>query len=128
MHTFKCLKTIEIFLEKDVTTLKFIIFYDDPIILVGCASFKIKMVDFLSNETIMDIPMKIGYTREILYIPEKSLLMGTCWDKNISCWKIKKTEEKDFDRYFKKVETMVDSKNQKFLFCVHDGSLFYLKL
>lgn len=127
MHTFKCLKKTRFVMEKEVTALNLVIFRGDPVMLLGCATSKIRMVEFFSNETIMDVCLKNGWTREILFIPEKSLLMASCWNNDIACWKIKKTKEKEYDHYFKRVE-MVKIKNDRCLFCIYDGGLYYMKL
>ena len=126
LKTLKCVKAIKL-VEKEITTLKFLISQQKAVILVGCASSKIKLVDFFTNAILKEILLENGWTREIKFVPSKSLVLANCWSKDIACWKVKKTINHSDDQMRKKVE-IVSKNSDQYIFCIYDGELFYIKM
>ena len=105
--------------------MNFIIYHEKAVILVGCASRKIKLVDFYSNELIYEVNMINGWIREIKFIPNKSLIIANCWNKDISCWRINKTKiNRNYDWVVNKIE-IIKLGDLKYIFVIYDGELYY---
>lgn len=94
---------------------------------MGSANKKIKFIDFFSGEVNLELDLRSGWARHIIYASYSSVLCASCWHKTFEGWKIIRKKDYDYEYIFNKIIKIKSLLGNSGFFYLYDGKLFYDK-